>query len=271
MAMRWSKKDKAKLQSSINASNAKRKRLIAQGYDENLLPPHKTLKESMKKIGNNRKYFNDEIKINKAFTKRGSEEITRNKAHTKIPKYLIEVLDIQTKRINEVRKQERDYFKSLRKTDRNKVLDKFANVGIDEQLAQLNPIKNRLDWVTPKILQSIKENRENYTESIKEKQNNYVVNYYLALQNEYGNYWAKEIMKVMDKLELDEIIEKRYTDINMDINFIYSKSEIDSKAEETLKAWKRQLRKKKQKDRNIEETELDMRRSKLIDKLKERT
>lgn len=270
MAMRWSKKDRAKLQSSINASNAKRKRLIAKGYDEELLPPHKTLKESMKKIGNNRKYFNDEIKINKAFTKRGSEEITRNKAYTKIPKYLVEVLEIQTKRINEVRKQEREHFKSLKKTDRNKVLEKFANIGIDEQLAQLNPIKNHLDWVTPKILQSIKHNRENYTETIKEKQSNYVTNYYLSLQNEYGNYWAKEIMKVMDKLELDEIIEKRYTDINMDINFIYSRSEIDTKAEETLLAWKRQLRKKKQKNRNIDEKELDNRRSKLIEKLKKR-
>lgn len=270
MAMRWSKKDKAKLQSSINASNAKRKRLIAQGYDENLLPPHKTLKESMKKIGNNRKYFNDELNINRAFTKRGSEELERNKAYTKIPKYLKEVIEIQTKRINEVRKQERDYFKSLKKTDRNKVLEKFANVGIDEQLAQLNPIKNHFDWVTPKVLQSIKQNRENYTESIKDKQTNYIINYYLALQNEYGNYWAKEIMKVMDKLELDEIIEKRYTDINMDINFIYSRSEIDVKAEETLKAWKRQLRKKKQKDRNIDEKEIDKRRSKLIEKLQKR-
>lgn len=271
MGMRWSKKDKAKLQSSINASNAKRKRLIAQGYDESLLPPHKTLKESMEKISNNRKYFNDEIKINKAFTKRGSEEIERNKAHTKIPKYLKEVLDIQTKRINEVRKQERDYFKSLRKTDRNKVLEKFANVGIDEQLAQLNPIKNKLDWVTPKILQSIKSNRENYTESIKDKQMNYVTNYYLALQNEYGNYWAKEIIGVMDKLDLDEIIEKRYTDINMDINFIYSSSEIAIKAEETLKAWKRQLRKRKQKDRHVDDKEIDRRREKLIEKLQKRT
>lgn len=271
MAMRWSKKDKAKLQSSINASNAKRKRLIAQGYDESLLPPHKTLKSSMEKIGNQRKYFNDEIKINKAFTKRGSEKIERNKAHTKIPKYLKEVLRIQTKRINEVRKQERDYFKSLRKTDRNKVLEKFANVGIDEQLAQLNPIKNKLDWVTPKILNSIKKNRENYTDSIKDKQLNYVTNYYLALQNEYGNYWAREIMEVMDKLELDEIIEKRYTDINMDINFIYSSSEIATKAEETLKAWKRQLRKRKQKERNVSGKEIETRRLKLIDKLQKRT
>lgn len=261
--MRWSKKDKTKLQSSINASNAKRKRLIAQGYDESLLPPHKTLKSTMEKIGNQRKYFNDEIKINKAFTKRGSEEIERNKAHTKIPKYLKEVLEIQTKRINEVRKQERDYFKSLRKTDRNKVLEKFANVGIDEQLAQLNPIHNKLDWVTPKILQSIKKNRENYTESIKEKQLNYVENYYLALMNEYGPRWSREIMEVMDKLDLEEIIEKRYTDINMDVNFIYSDSEIAIKAEETLKAWKRQLRKRKKADRNINEDEINLRHRRI--------
>lgn len=263
MGMRWTKKDKLQLQKSINASNAKRKRLLAKGYKEELLPPHKTLKETMKKIDGQRKYYNDEIKINKAFTKRGSEKLERNKAHTEIPIYLKEVFEIQTKRINEVRKKERDYFKSLKKTDRNKVLERFANVGIDEQLAQLNPIHNKLDWVTPKILQSIKQNRENYTESIKDKQMNYVENYYLALRNEYGPRWAREIMEVMDKLDLEEIIEKRYTDINMDVNFIYSDSEVAVKAEETLKAWKRQLRKRKKADRNISEDEIKMRHRRI--------
>lgn len=249
MAIRYTKKDEINLKKLVRNYNNKINRLNKKGFDTNFIPQKLKLKDERKLIKSGERIdFKDRIKYYESFLKRGSENLVKSNRGLVLPKYEIDQVNIMLKKINRIRRKTKKLYKEEPLTDRNKNINQankslLKNLSINELKDKKFSFKNK----SKKDYEKFKKSLAEYYETQEERNKKYRDNYYKALENVFSEDQSNKIKNVLDKLETDVIINKYYTDINMDIDFVYEPSEQNLLFKETLNAWKKELKKHKSK------------------------
>lgn len=243
MSIRWRKKDYEQLKKQVRNFNNKVKRLEDKGYNPDFLPSKLSYKDLKSSI-NDRAVFNTEIQLIKDFTKRGSEKYH----HTErgwIPKFAVERAETKLKLINQQRKEQRKLYEKVPKTDRGKILDK-GNFT-DDMLDSLKPRNFNLKNMSINDFLRFEKSLDNYNQSLDEKNNIYRQNYYKALKNTMSPQEYENLKNIIDDISNERLVMQYYTDINMNIDFMYEPSEHSAIYESLVSAWVDVLKEEKKK------------------------
>lgn len=237
--MRYSKKDEEKLKKKVRNYNAKINRLKKKGYDENLLPQKKKLKEEREKAKHGeRKDFNNLLKSVNSFLSRGSEELVKTKRGLQLPKFKIAEIKTKLRKVNNERKKQREKYKSIEITDRNKT---GVQGMINERSMNINKLEDKhfnFKNMSKKDFEYFEKTLNNEVNTkLDEKNRRYRENYYKAMEKAFSKEQFENLKNVVDKISTDKLVEKYYTDVNMDIDYYYDETEQEIKYEEILNAW----------------------------------
>lgn len=237
--MRYSKKDEETLKKKVRNYNAKINRLKKKGYNENLLPQKKKLKEEREKAKQGeRKDFNSLLKSVDTFLNRGSEEIVKSTRGLQLPKFRLSEIKAKLRKVNNERKKQREKYENIEITDRNKT---GVQGMINERSMNINKLEDKhfnFKNMSKKDFTYFEKTLNNELETKLEKKNRiYRENFYKAMENNYNENQYEKLKKVIDNISTDILVEKYYTDLNMDLDFHYDESEQQIKYEETLNAW----------------------------------
>lgn len=249
MAIRYTKKDEIKLKKLVRNYNNKINRLNKKGLDANYIPSKLKLKNERELIKNGERIdFNERIKYYESFLKRGSEKLVKSNRGLVLPKYEIDQVNIMLKKINRNRRKRKKAYENEPLTDRNKKINQankemLKNLSVNELKDKKFNFKNK----SKKDYEKFKNSLSEYYQTQEERNKLYRENYYKAINTVFNIDQSEKIIKVLDELSTDTIVDKYYNDINMDIDFVYEPSELSLIYKDTLNAWKKELKKSKRK------------------------
>lgn len=245
--IRWRKSELKDLQKKINNYNAKIKRLQKKNYAEDLLPE----KISFAKIRDsitNREDYKRELELIKSFTNRYSENIAfKSDRGAKIPVFMKKQIEIKLKQINKLREEEKSIFGNLEATDRGKGMGVKAIDTSLTNIHHLNPKQFKKEHMSRKDLWAFNESLKEYDIKKDKRYSMYKSSYYKAIYSVFGDGLgedkAEELIEILEQLPPEKIIEKYYTDINMDIDFIYERVDLILRYEALMESWSSTLKK----------------------------
>lgn len=248
--IRWREKDKQLLKKKVRNYNSKINRLIKKNYDIELIPEKMNYKELTKNI-KNRSQFNDTIKIVNAMTKRGSEEKVKSNRGLTLPRFTINKIKTEVRAINRARQKTKKKYENLQPTDRGQKLDEGMKEYRDMNVNKIRDKKFNFKNMSRKDFDFFKKTMGEYNIDTSKKDNQYRQNYYKSLRNNLTDEQYKKIVNVLNNLPTDVLVEKFYTDLNVNIGFNYDEFQQETKYKEIIKAWKRisKTRKMKRKER----------------------
>lgn len=237
MGIRWTSKDKQNLQKKVRNYNAKIKRLEKKGIKEEYIPDKLNYKELQKSISS-RQELQTHLDIIKTVTVRGSENIVSNNKGLKVPAYLKNMMKLKVQSINRERKKSRNYYEKLDVTDRGK------KIGIErEKFPELNvnKIRNKkfnFEKMTTQSFSSfLNSTKFQFDMETEERKREYVANYMKAMYNNLSAEQFKKLSGVINQIDNNTIVEKYYTDLNLDIDFYYDETEQNAKFETMMDSW----------------------------------
>lgn len=233
--------DLDKLDKKIKAVNKKIDKLKNKTTLKEFLPQKTSYKEELAKILNDKEYsrqdFKDTLNIMDSFLKKDSEKMLKSNRGLKIPKFKKREIEIKVKSINKDRAKLQKEYENSTLTDRNEVLEMPEENRKNFNLSKITPktfkwknmSKNDYEWYL-KTLTEYRQEREYRDEKYRE-------NFYTALRNTLTGEDFERIKEILDKIPTKEIVKKYYTDLNMDIDFVYEKSDYDSRIESIIESW----------------------------------
>lgn len=234
--IKWREKDKVSIKKMINNYNSKLKRLKNKGYDVNLLPENTNFTKLKSKI-KTREDFNNEMDLMKSLTARYSEKTIKTERGANVPYFTIHQNEIKLKVINKERKKERKIYEKLPLTDRDKKLGVNAVNFTNENLSSLKDRKANYKNMSKKDLQFFNESLQNYDEKASEKHDRYVDNFYKSLETVLSSEHYQEMIKLLETIPKELIVQKYYTDLNMSIDFNYEQIDEDTKFDVLFDSW----------------------------------
>jgi transcriptional regulator of met regulon len=230
-----------KLDKKIKAFNRKVEQLKSQGYKENLIPEKMSYKVELAKIIHNENYvrqdFKDTFSIMDAFLKKGSEKLLKSSRGMELPKFKKKEIDIKVKRINKERAKLQKQYDLEPLTDRNEPIEMPEENKKLFRAYKITPKKFNWKNMSRKDFEMFQKTLVEYDTKQDEKDKLYRENFYKALDNQLLPDDAKRIKEILDKIPTNEIVKKYYTDLNMDIDFIYDKSDYEGKIESIIESW----------------------------------
>jgi len=237
---RWRKGELDKLDKDINRVNRVIAKLQKQGV-ENLPEKKNYYKERDTIIANNldpREYLkelNTEIKI---ITDKKNTEIVKSERGLKVPLMTKKIYENKVKKINEVRQEKKERYENAIKTDRNIPLPEVNKLDRDLNTNTIRP-KNfnfenmsKGDWEM-----FVKSTEHEFRKDTEKSDLLYRTNYYKSIDSAYSPEQAKELKKILDLIPTDKLVDKYYTDKNMDINFNYLELDQQVKYSISKDAW----------------------------------
>lgn len=241
MAIRWRKKDTENLQRLVRNYNAKITRLAKKGYDTELLPDKLKFKDLKKRI-ETRQDFNTEVNVMKVFTARYSENVNKMERGALIPTFAMKQANIKIEAINRKRREQRKKIENMQVTDRNKKLGVKVKEYVDQGLEQMQDRHFNPKNMSKKDFAIFQKTLWEYNKTIQEKNSNYRDNLYKSFETVFkdtlGDEYVKELYDILDTLSTEDIINKYYTDINMNIQFSYNETDLEMRFDVIKDSWK---------------------------------
>lgn len=230
-----------KLDKLINKYNKKVNKLKNENYNQEFIPEKMKYKTLINSIIQDKYYtrndLKDQIQIMESFIKKDSEKMLKSSRGLQIPKFKKREIEIKVKSINRDRAQlQREYNQTVL-TDRNKPIEMPEENRKNFNLSKVMPktfkwknmSKNDYDWYMRTMVE-YRQEREYRDEKYRE-------NFYKAIDTQLIPEHAKELKAILNSIPTREIIKKYYTDLNMDIDFIYDKSDYEGKVNEIIDSW----------------------------------
>lgn len=235
--IKWRKKDEELLKKKLANYMSKRRRVEKKGnIPTELLPERKTYKQLKKEI-TTREQFNTEISLLDSFLARHSTNSFKTNRGAVIPYYLKHQTEIKLEVINKQRRQQKREYGNMSATDRNKRMGKLAKNVKELNVSHIREKKFNFKNMSRKELQMFMVSVQAYKTTVDEKNEMYRANYYEALDEELTPEQSEEIKKILSKMPTKTLIYKFYTDLNLDIDFVYSLTEQEQKFEILRDAW----------------------------------
>lgn len=240
MTIRWRKKDEILLRKKIRNYNAKIDRLRKNNNFQNNLLPEKLKYKDVKNNINERRDFKTQLSLINALTKRGSEKIYKSTRGLQVPQFEIKQNKIKEREINRKRDIQIKRYKEMGITDRNKSL----GFDTEDTAMHLNDLirhkKYNYKNKSKNEYEAYKNSLKEYNITIEQLNERYRENLYKSIESGQSGYTPEQIEKLkslLDKIDTQTIVDKYYTDINMNITFNYELSENEGKFETYFDAW----------------------------------
>ena len=237
--IKWLKPNRDKLSKAISKFNAK----ITRETKKNprlaeVFPSKLNVEEEKAKIKSTQELNKFINSINRAF-RPGAFSVTVNKYGVAITEWEKKETTYKIREINKAKKKELEkYNPSHEKGTKGTIKD-----------MNLLPKKNRFDKVTSQkewdmFKKSIeKQVDKNYMDK---KHEIYADNYRTALKNEFG-VWADDILKMIENVPPDIIIQEYYSNPFLEIGYVYDQHQsLTDRISRVKNEWKRILKKLKQ-------------------------
>jgi hypothetical protein len=237
MSMRWRKKDESTLRKKVKNYNSKINRLKKKGYDETLLPEKLNFKELRENL-NDRRLFNNQVKIMDAMTKRGSEQTVKSDRGLVLPKFTIEEVKIKLSDINRERRKRKKEYEGKGFTDRNKKIPNTEQVKNSMNTKELKNKYFKFKNKSKNDFEMFKRTLNEYGDTVGQRNKDYRRNYYYSIFSNYTKEQSADIINVLEQLDNNTLVDKYYTDRNMDIKYNYEKSNNDKRFKVLKDAWK---------------------------------
>jgi hypothetical protein len=230
-----------KLDKYIKKWNKKVNELRKQDYKESLIPEKKNYYTELNKILENSDYtrqqFKETFQIIEAFNKKGSEEILKSSRGLELPKFKKKEIEIKNKAINRERAKLQRELEGQPLTDRNNPVEMPEE---NKKLFNANKIMpKKFNWknMSKKDFEMYMKTLYEYDQKKEEKDLIYRNNFYKALENQLTPDDYKRIKEILDQIPTGEIVKKYYTDLNMNIDFIYESSDYEGRVEAIIDSW----------------------------------
>lgn len=234
--IRWRQTDEIKLKKKVQSFNAKITRELKKGTEAALLPKKIKYKDVKSKIFT-RADYNREFDLLDDFTDRNALKVEKTKRGGKVPLWLKRNTETKLKVINQRRKEQREIYESLPLTDRNTPIDEQSQFYRDSNLNQFNEKKVNWENKSAKDIEKFQEGLIEYDITKEMKDQLYRENYYKSLDENYTPEQARTLKDILSDVDTDVLVNKYYTDLNMDIKFNYDESDRDIRFRELIKAW----------------------------------
>lgn len=234
--IKWREKDIKKLKNKVKSFNSKISRELTKGTDNSILPKKVSFKELKKRIIT-REDYNREFDLLDDFTNRYALKVEKTNRGGKVPLWLKRQTNTKLKEINKRRKEQMKIYESLPLTDRNKPIDKQTQFYRDSNLNQFKPKTVNWENKSTKDIEKFIEGLKEYEITKEQKDKLYRENYYTSIRENYSPSQAEEIIKILDDIETDVLVNKYYTDLNLNIDFNYEESDRNIRFNELIKAW----------------------------------
>ena len=212
-----------------------RENRFSKGYE--YLLPEKIKYSDIKNKINSRDEYNTQIKLLNAFTVRHSENVIHTDRGANIPYYLKHQIETKLEVINKKRAKRKEKYEQLEMTDRNKKLGVKAKNFDDSNVLKINKKTFNYKYMSKKDLEYYLKSLNEFNENEEEKNRRYVENLFEAIKNNFSEEQAEKLISVIKKLSDDVIIQKYYTDVNLNIDFMYDPLENDLKYDILLDSW----------------------------------
>lgn len=234
--IRWRAKDKIAIRKKLNAYNSKLKREMKKGTDVDLLPEKLSMKELKSRI-KIREDFNREMGFMDDFTNRYSMNLHKTERGGLIPTWFIHQAETKIKQINKDRRKQLKTYENMMATDRNMPLGVKAKEVRPEVFEQFSPKKLNLKYMSKNDFRAYKEGLVEYYVTKEQKDEDYRKNLYKSIDNHYPPEKAERLKRLLDNLSTDVIVQKYYTDENLDIKINYDRSDNDILFSNVFQGW----------------------------------
>jgi len=198
--IRWRDKDKIELNKAIKNFNSKLNRLYKKGVDINL-PDKIKLKEIKERIYS-RKDFTLEINRLKNFTKKGAE-LPANIGNEKVTKWEYNEVKKAIKRDN-IRKRKEEEEKRSEVYENGELIGRRIGIELLEYKPRSSDIRNRSYQEFKKLQQIFFNRNDKYSY---ERKKGYLENYIKSLSDYKSMNEYNEVIKRLEKMNLDKFIK----------------------------------------------------------------
>lgn len=223
--MKWRKSDEIELKRLIKNFNNKLRRVKNKHPENYKIYPKNYRFSDLKDNIITRQDFNRIISELKLFSERGKEDIITNSHKVKAMIWELEVENMRVKLINKERARELKKINKINITIGGKKIE-TASITITKR--ELSPKKFNFDRMYSRNeFEMFKKTTEkqvtsNYWFNI---QNKYVDNYIKALVNVFSPSQAAELIKVINQIPLEYMIELYHREMLGNIDYIYEPQE----------------------------------------------
>lgn len=242
--IRWRASDLQKLEREIDKFNRKiyRER-SAHPEKRDILPD--TIKVADKKAmiekfkQSPRSVFQKEIKSLERFRKKGAADVITSKTGNKVTRWEKNEVAIKVATINRARTKERARVAEIEATTRGKPIGLKRGEMMSGRMMSLQPKIFNFDNIRGgKEWEKYKRGVENLIspEAENVKNERYKANYLKALDTALGGY-GQDLIKKLEKVSAEDIVNIYYQDQEANIDFIYAPEEILSKVEVLEAVW----------------------------------
>jgi hypothetical protein len=226
-----------KLDKQIKKYNRKINELKRKGFHDEYLPEklnyYKVVERIQKDPVYTRKDMQDQFKLMDVVLNKRNEKLVNSERGAVIPQFEKKQIEIKVKAINRRRKAEREKLDKLVATDRNKPIE------VDRDLNPVRIVNKKFNFknMSKKDLEMYLKTMREFDETDRDREERYRENFYKAMRNTLTDEEYKRLKLVIDKIPTDKLLEKYYTDENMNIGFYYEPADHELKYEQILESW----------------------------------
>lgn len=237
--IKWKQSDYDELKKSVNAFNAKIRRLEKKEEMEDVILPDKLKYSELKKSIRTRKELEREIRSMNAFRKKGSEKIYENPNHVKLTSWEVKDNRQRNRWINRHLEKEREKIGNLEVTSRGEPTHNTRKETGGIRMNELRPrvemsnyVRSKTEWKLHRKVTLNKSKTESYKEmSLKKWRDNYV-------KSLIDNGFSNSIIKLVEKKSLKDFERIMYSEQEAEVSFQYPNGvEHAFKTDILLKIW----------------------------------
>jgi hypothetical protein len=222
-SIRWKQSDKTDLQRAVRNFNAKIDYIRKTRPELAEFQPEKKSYKDIKQGITTRNDLKRELKSLQRYSKRGSENVVKNKYGLAITKYEKKEIEYKVAKINRQRTKDRKKFGEMEVTTHGESTGlKRAEMG-SQRMAQFNPKKfnfetqhGGMSW--EKYVEVVeKQVKDSYSDELVDR---YKENYLKGIENGLGEY-GKELYKIVEQIPAQKVLETFYNEQEAYIDFHY--------------------------------------------------